>query len=65
MGDLLGGRLTPDDPPFTCVGIDFFRPFVRETRKKHLEALWMSFHLLNHASRLYRDDLVIGYGFIH
>jgi hypothetical protein len=28
MADLPAGRVTPDKPPFTFVGLDFFRPFL-------------------------------------
>ena len=28
MADLPRPRVTPDQPPFTCVGIDYFGPFV-------------------------------------
>ena len=33
MADLPRSRVTPDQPPFTCVGIDYFGPFlVRQKR---------------------------------
>jgi len=33
MTDLPSPRVTPDQPPFTCVGIDYFGPFlVRQKR---------------------------------
>ena len=28
MADLPRPRVTPDQPPFTCVGVDYFGPFV-------------------------------------
>ena len=44
VADLPSGRLTPDETPFTFVGIDYFGPFVFRIKLVYLSGLQSSPH---------------------
>ena len=46
MSNLPSDRLTPDDPPFTVVGVDYFGPFEVKQRRSHIKRYGVIFTCL-------------------
>lgn len=46
MADLPKERLRPDEPPFTCVGVDYYRPFEVKSRRSTVKRYGVIFTCL-------------------
>ena len=60
MANLPKERLTPEDPPFTTVGVDYFGPLAFPC-----QALRLCIYLFDDKSSSHRDYELLGYRFLY
>ena len=65
MADLPEDRVNPGEPPFSCVGVDYFGPFFVREKKKFVQKIWCYFHLFSYSSHTFGNRTNTGHQLVY